>query len=118
MMMRSATVTTLASALLFAATAQAQTVPTTPADKPATINQRLESQQDRIQAGVQDDQLTKGEATRLKADDAAVHAEAKVDRRANGGKLTKGEKRQLTRQLNRNSRRIHRARHNKRTPQS
>ena len=83
-----------------------------------TVNQRLENQRDRIQAGIADDQLTKGEATRLKADDAAIHAEEKVDRNANGGTLTTGERKQLNRQLNRNSRRIARARHNNRTPKS
>jgi len=89
---------------------------TTDANKP-TINQRLENQKDRIQAGVQDDQLTKGEATRLKADDAAIHAQERVERNANGGTLTTGEKKQLNRELNANSKRIYRARHNNRKPQ-
>src|SRR5579871_1007944 len=82
---------------LCAALASAQTTtPTTPApDQKPTVNQRLENQHDRIQAGVQDDQLTKGEATHLKADDAAIHAEEKVERKANDGKLTPGERRQL-----------------------
>jgi hypothetical protein len=93
--------------MLFASAASAQ-----------TINQRLENQHDRIQAGIQDDQLTKGEATRLKADDAAIHAEERVDRKANDGRLSKSEKKQLNRQLNRNSRRIYRDRHNNRTPKS
>lgn len=87
-----------------------------PADDHATVNQRLENQQDRVQAGKQDGELTKGEATRLKADDAAVKAEEKVDRKAHDGKLTTGEKKQLNRQLNRNSRQIYRARHNQKTP--
>lgn len=104
---------------LVAAMASAQTTTTTtPDQKPMTVNQRLENQHDRIQAGVKDDQLTKGEATHLKADDAAVHAEEKVERKANGGTLTNGERRQLNRQLNRNSRQIYRDRHNNRTPKS
>jgi hypothetical protein len=41
-----------------------------------------------------------------------------VYRRANDGKLTKGEKKQLNRELNRNSRQIYRARHNNRKPRS
>ena len=82
------------------------------------INQRLENQRDRIQAGIKDDQLTKGEATRLKADDAAIRAEERVDRKANDGKLTRAERKQLNRQLNRTSRQIHRARHNDRQPKS
>ena len=108
----------LATGLTFcAAMASAQTA-TTPDQKPMTVNQRLENQQDRIQAGVKDDQLTKGETTHLKADDAAIHAEEKVDRSANGGTLTQGERQQLNRQLNRNSKQIYRARHNNRTPKS
>jgi hypothetical protein len=102
-----------------AASAQTTTTPATtaPQDRP-TVNQRLENQRDSIQAGVKDDQLTKGEATHLKADDAAIHAQEKVYRRANDGKLTKGEKKQLNRELNRNSRQIYRARHNNRKPRS
>ncbi len=37
-------------------------------------------------------------------------------RKANDGKLTKGEKKQLNRELNRNSKDIYRARHNNRVP--
>jgi hypothetical protein len=91
--------------------AHAQTPAPAP-DPRATVNQRLENQHDRIHAGVKDDQLTKGEATHLRADDAAIHAEERVYRHANDGKLTQAERRQLNRQLNRNSRQIYRARHN------
>ena len=96
---------------LVAAMASAQTA-TTPDQKPMTVNQRLENQQDRIQAGIKDDGLTKREATHLRADDAAIKAQERVYRRANDGTLTTGEKKQLTRELNRNSRDIYRARHN------
>ena len=89
----------------------------TPAPDP-TVNQRLENQKDRIQAGNKDDQLTKAEATRLRADDAAIHAQEKVYRRANDGTLTTGEKKQLNRELNRSSRQIYRARHNDRKPKA
>jgi hypothetical protein len=90
---------------------------TTPPDKPTTINERIENQRDRIAAGTKDDQLTKGESTRLRADDAAIKAQERVYRSANDGKLTKGERKQLNRELNRNSRRIYRDRHNNRKPQ-
>jgi len=82
----------------------------------APVNQRLENQRDRIQAGKTDDQLTKREATHLRADDAAVRAQERVYRKANGGKLTKGERQQLNRELNKSSRQIYRARHNNRIP--
>lgn len=105
--------------LLCASLASAQTPTTTPPERePATINQRLENQHDRIQAGVKDDQLTKGEATHLRAEDAAIHAQEKVYRKANDGKLTRGERRQLNRELNRESRQIHRDRHNNRKPKA
>lgn len=105
--------------LALTASAFAQTPSTSdPDNKPPSINQRIENQRDRIQAGTRDDQLTKGERTRLRADDAAVRAQERVYRRANDGKLTKGERRQLNRELNRNSRRIYRDRHNNRKPKS
>jgi len=104
---------------LCASLASAQTPTTTPpADPPMTINQRLENQHDRIQAGTKDDQLTKGERTHLRADDAAVRAQEKVYRQANDGKLTQGEKQQLNRELNRDSKQIYRARHNNRKPKA
>ena len=97
------------------ATAQTPAPPaaTTPDPHP-TVNQRLENQKDRIQTGIKDDELTKAEATTVKADDAAIHAEEKVDRQAHDGKLTTAEQKQLNRQLNQNSRRIYRAAHNNR----
>jgi hypothetical protein len=98
----------------------AQTTTTTPdpASHPTTVNQRLENQKDRIQAGNKDDQLTKAERTHLRANDAAIHAQEKVYRKANDGKLTTGETKQLNRELNRNSRQIYRDRHNNRTPKA
>ena len=101
---------------LIASAAMAQTTQNPTPDP--TVNQRLEHQQDRIQAGNKDDQLTKGEATHLRADDAAIRAQEQVYRRANDGKLTKGEKTQLNRELNRSSRQIYRARHNNRKPKA
>jgi hypothetical protein len=93
---------------LLVSVASAQTPTTTPptTDPHMTINQRLENQKGRIQAGSQDDQ-PKGERTRLRANDAAIHAQEKVYRQANAGKLTNGEKAQLNRELNRNSRQIY-----------
>jgi len=89
-----------------------------PNDPPMTINQRLENQHDRIQAGTKDDQLTKGERTQLRADDAAIRAQERVYRQANDGKLTPAERRRLNRELNQSSRQIYRDRHNNRKPKS
>jgi hypothetical protein len=104
--------------VLCASLVSAQTPAATTPDDHMTVNQRLENQHDRIQAGTRDDQLTKNERTRLRASDAAIHAQERVYRNANDGKLTKSEKHQLTRELNRNSRQIHRARYNDRKPKS
>ena len=87
-----------------------------PDKAPATINRRLERQHRRIQAGTKGDELTKRERARLRARDAAIRAQARVYRRANGGTLTPGERHRLTRELNRTSRRIYRDRHNNREP--
>jgi hypothetical protein len=108
---------TLIGIAMTASAAFAQTPTTPPADKP-TINQRLENQHDRIVNGTKDDQLTKRERTTLRADDAAIRAQERVYRQANDGHLTKAERHQLTRELNRTSRQIHRDRHNNRTPKS
>jgi hypothetical protein len=91
--------------------------PATPPAQPPTVNQRLENQKDRIQAGVADDQLTKREAARAARRDRAIHLKELKDRQANGGTLTDQEKAQLNRALNRNSRHIARERHNDRKPQ-
>jgi hypothetical protein len=101
------------------AVASAQTPTPTPTNDPRmTINQRLENQHDRIQAGTKDDQLTKAERTKFRADDAAIRAQEKVYRQAHDGTLTKTEKHQLNRELNRSSRQIYRARHNDRKPKA
>ena len=111
--------TTLLGFSLCTALTSAQTptaAPTDPHDM--TINQRLENQGDRIQTGTKDDQLTKAERTKVRANDAAIRAQEKVYRQANDGTLTKGEKTQPTRELNRNSRQLARERHNNRKPKS
>ena len=113
-MMTTRTLLMILGVTFIASGATAQTAqPPTPDPK---VNQRLENQKDRLQAGKKDDQLTKAEATKLRADDAAIRAQKKVYRQAHDGKLTSGEKAQLNRELNRTSRQIHRARHNDRKP--
>jgi hypothetical protein len=92
--------------------------PSTPPAQPPTINQRLENQKDRLQAGVKDGQLTKGEAARAARRDRAIHLKELKDRQANGGTLTEQEKAELNRALNRNSRRIAREKHNDVKPKS
>lgn len=76
-MLKHTVITALVGLGLCGSLASAQTQATaTPTDDPhMTVNQRLENQHDRIQAGTKDDQLTKGERTHLRADDAAIRAQ-------------------------------------------
>ena len=75
------------------------------------INQRQKNQQERIGEGVENGSLTANEAARLEKQEAAIHNEVKTERKANGGKLTPAERRQVTRQQNRESKRIYRQKH-------
>jgi hypothetical protein len=79
------------------------------------VNAREHRQARRIKDGKQDNELTKGEMDKLKADEAALRAEEKVYRQTGGG-LNKRERKDLQRDLNKTSREIHRAKHNPRKP--
>jgi hypothetical protein len=84
--------------------------------KPKTeVGQRTENQQDRIAQGVQSGQLTAGETANLEKKEAAINAETRADRAANGGKLTPAEKAQVNRQQNHLSNQIYRDKHNANT---
>jgi hypothetical protein len=87
-------------------------VQTPPTQKPPTINQRLENQQDRIAQGIKSGQLTAGETANLETKESAITKEVKADRKANGGKLTQAERVQVNHQLNRTSKQIYRDKHN------
>lgn len=83
--------------------------------RPAGINKREHRQVKRIQRGVQQGEITKAEADRLKADEAAIRAEERVYRRSGNG-LTKPEVKDLEKDLNKTSREIKRATHNDKAP--
>jgi len=87
----------------------------TPTERPRGINAREHRQIQRIKDGRQNDELTRGELNRLRADEAAIRAEERVYRRSGDG-LTRPERRDLQRDLNRTSREIYRAKHNEREP--
>jgi hypothetical protein len=76
-----------------------------------TINERQRNQQKRIGEGVENGSLTASEAARLEKQEAAIHQEVKTERKANGGTLTAQERRQVTRQQNRESKRIYKQKH-------
>ena len=75
------------------------------------INERQRNQQKRIGEGVENGSLTPAEAARLEKQEAAIHNEVKSERKANGGKLTPEERRQVNRQQHRESKRIYRQKH-------
>jgi hypothetical protein len=104
-----------ATVLLFGTVAMAQTPTTTDPAPKTEVGQRKENQQDRIANGVQSGQLTAGETANLEKKEAAINAETRADRAANGGKLTAAEKQQVNRQQNHLSHQIYADKHNANT---
>jgi hypothetical protein len=84
--------------------------PTHPRQPPA-VNARQHHQAERIKDGVTNGSITRAEADRLRADEAAIRAEERVYRRSGDG-LTPQERKDLERDLNQTSREIVRAKHN------
>jgi len=76
------------------------------------INAREQRQAARIHEGRVDNEITRRELDRLRGDEAAIRAEERVYRRSGEG-LNRWERRDLQRDLNRTSREIYRARHNR-----
>jgi hypothetical protein len=79
------------------------------------INAREHRQALRIRDGREDNELTRRELDRLRADEASVRAEERVYRKSGDG-LSRWERRDLQNDLNRTSREIYRAKHNNRAP--
>lgn len=91
---------TIAPALAFA-----QDVPGHPREN--EVNNRLQTQQERIGKGVADGQINARQAAKDSARDAKVAHEESRDEAKNGGKLTKAEQAKMNRQLNKDSADIH-----------
>ena len=107
---RTAGAAALVLALAAGAAAQAQGCDATPPRR-AEVNTRLSNQNARIRAGVESGQLSHREARQLHADDHSLRTEERADAAVNGGHITRGEKRQINRQENANSRAIAGERH-------
>ena len=86
-----------------------------PAPPPGTYGAREDHQQDRIANGVQSGQLTAGETKSLEGQEAGLNAQARADRRADGGKLTSADRSQLNTEQNHLSHDIYRDKHNDKT---
>ena len=110
--MKRTIVTLTAAVLMTSGLAFAQQNESVRQDKPNTVNQRRENQQDRIGQGVRSGQLTARETGRLESREARVNHEIRADRRAHNGHLTASERRQVSRQQNRMSKSIYRDKHN------
>lgn len=83
-------------------------------DPKGVIKQRQENQKERIQAGIEDGSLTKGEAAKLKAQQLKIAKEIR-EQRKDGGGLTAKEKAKITKQQNKASREIKQQRSDKQT---
>ncbi|QKG56508.1 hypothetical protein GKZ68_07595 [Hymenobacter sp. BRD128] len=75
-----------------------------------TINQRVDNQRDRIAAGRADGELNRRQARQLRGEERGIQAQARAERRADGGRLTAGQRQQLNGELNHDSRQIRRER--------
>jgi hypothetical protein len=76
------------------------------------VENRLHDQQARINQGVANGSLTRGEYDHLEYADDRIQAERNRDLRANGGTLTRGEDVHLNRQENNVSNQIYFDKHN------
>ncbi|TCI06612.1 hypothetical protein EZM97_33870 [Dyella soli] len=103
---------TMAAALASAgAMAQAATQDNVPGHPRVNeVNNRLENQQDRIQAGVSDGQINAKQAARDEKQDANIAARESRDEAKHNGHLTKAEQKNLNKSLNHDSKRIHKQR--------
>ena len=77
----------------------------------AQVNSRLANQGARINNGVKNGTLTKGQAAQLHREDHAIRTQERADAAAHGGHITKGEQRQLNREENGVSRQIYAEKH-------
>jgi hypothetical protein len=86
-----------------------------PADKPATIAQRKDNQQDRIAQGIDSDQLTAGETKNLETKEAGINHEERTMRSEDDGHLTAADRSALNSQQNHLSNQIYNDKHNANT---
>ena len=96
----------------------AQAVPSGSAPAPmqrhaATINQRREHQQQRIGQGIRNGRLNARQGMRLERREASIGRQERHMRAADGGHLNHFDRVRLNHRLNRTSRAIYRAKHNR-----
>lgn len=96
------------SGAALAQTTDTTTIPGHPAV--SEVDQRLQNQQNRIDAGVADGQINAKQEARDDARDDKVSQQLSADEAKNGGHITAAEDTHLNNELNRNSADIHRQR--------
>jgi hypothetical protein len=79
----------------------------------AAINQRRAHQQQRIGQGIQSGRLNARQGARLEHREASIGRQERHMRAADGGRLTHVDRVRLNHRLNRTSRAIYRAKHNR-----
>jgi hypothetical protein len=79
------------------------------------VGQRRENQQDRIAQGIKSGQMTAGEAAKAENQQKGINKQVATDRKANGGTLTTGEKKQVNKEQNAASKSIYNKKHNAKT---
>lgn len=79
----------------------------------ATIDERQEYQQERIERGIQSGELNKREAARLQREQNRI--QAMENKALADGELSKKERRKIQRRLNKSSRHIYREKHDGQT---
>jgi hypothetical protein len=79
---------------------------------PGTVQNGLNTEQQRVNQGVNSGQLTPREDANEEAHEQSIQAQRNQDLRANGGHLTPAERAHLDKRLNYNSGRVYRLKHN------
>jgi hypothetical protein len=101
--------TGLVAGAMLSAPAMAQDVPGHP--RVNEIDQRLDHQENRIDNGVKDGQISPGQTIRDEKRDEKVQQQLSRDEAKHGGHITKREQRRMNHELNKNSHDIHHQRH-------
>jgi hypothetical protein len=76
------------------------------------VDQRRENQQDRIAQGIKSGKLSAGQTAKLENQQKGINQQVAADRKANGGKLTTAEKKQVNHEQNQASKNIHHKKNN------
>jgi hypothetical protein len=76
------------------------------------VGARAENHQRRIANGIDSGKMNAREAAKTEKNEQHINHQVAADRKANGGKLTPAEKKQVNKEQNKTSREIHHDKHN------